>query len=94
MMSGSAPTPLTMRPSRDRRIVTSPCDCVPVLMALTENKTSSAPLAAALSMALTVASTGPSPSPTQLRCSPPTRNSTRARGTAPVVDCCVSEMKR
>ena len=29
MMSGSAPTPFTMRPERDSRTVTSPCDSVP-----------------------------------------------------------------
>src|SRR4030081_1135818 len=57
-ISRSAPTPLTMRPAFDRRMVTSPCDWVPVVIALTENSNSSAPLAVFDSIALTIASTG------------------------------------
>src|SRR5213075_2382531 len=60
-MSVSAPTPFTTRPPFARRTVTSPCDSVPVVTALTENSSSSAPLFAIVSIALKVASTGPSP---------------------------------
>jgi hypothetical protein len=35
-ISGSVPTPLTMRPLLDSRTVTSPCACVPVVIAFTE----------------------------------------------------------
>src|ERR1041384_2622345 len=60
-MSVSAPTPLTMRPPFDRRTGAPPGDAVPCGTALTWSSSSSAPLFARLSIALKVASTGPSP---------------------------------
>ena len=36
MMSVSAPCPLTMRPAFAKRTVTSPCESVPLVIALTE----------------------------------------------------------
>jgi hypothetical protein len=36
MMSVSAPMPLTMRPLRESRTVTSPCESVPSVTLLTE----------------------------------------------------------
>ncbi len=60
-ISGSVPTPFTIRPLFDNRTVTSPCACVPVVIAFTEYSTSSAPLFTFDSMATSVASTGPLP---------------------------------
>ena len=85
MMSGSDPTPLTIRPERDRRIVTSPCDSVPLLIAFTETSTSSAPLIASYSIALTVASTAPPPSPSQKYPCNPSQTQPGYRGLAPTL---------
>src|SRR5882724_7989662 len=85
-MSGSDPVPLTMRPARASRTVTSPCDSVPVVIALTEYSISSEPLFTLLSIALSEASTGPLPSDCASTSSEPTRKTTRACGRLPVSD--------
>ncbi len=84
MMSVSAPLPLTMRPSRSSRTVTSPCASVPVVIAFTENSKSFEPDDTMRSIALNVASTGPSPWVSAEASRSPTPIATRACGTSPV----------
>src|SRR5690554_593577 len=84
MISVSEPTPLTIRPPRSRRTVTSPWASVPLVMLLTEYSCRLQPESTRDSIALKVASTGPLPSASTVCSSQSTVRVSFALGTTPV----------